>query len=155
VTPRRAPPTARELARVALVALVFAAAPTAGDIGSCGQTVEDLDATKFFVKKAEIDCARCTECDVSSFACGRACSPTKTCDGDAGADAGGEGGADAGACGVELPTAFLPGCYPLVHDGEVCLHALEAASCSDYAAYMADQGATAPTECNFCPPGAR
>ena len=30
----------------------------------------------------------------------------------------------------------------------------EAASCGDYESYVADQGATVPTECNFCPPRA-
>jgi hypothetical protein len=39
----------------------------------------------------------------------------------------------------------------LVHDGEVCLNALDAASCDDYEQYVANQGATIPTECNFCP----
>ena len=42
------PPGVRELARVAFVALVFLAAPTAGDIGSCNQTADGLDPNKFF-----------------------------------------------------------------------------------------------------------
>ena len=116
-----------EIARVALVSLFFLAAPTAGDIGGCGQTAEDLDAMKFFDTKQTVDCRRCLECALL----------TDTCE---------------LACGAALPITFPDGCYPLVHDGEVCLDALEVASCDDYQNYMADQGATIPTECNFCPP---
>jgi hypothetical protein len=47
--------------------------------------------------------------------------------------------------------AFDPDCFPLVHDGEVCLNALRAASCNDYANYVDDLAPTVPTECNFCP----
>jgi hypothetical protein len=55
------------------------------------------------------------------------------------------------ACGAAMGGTFPTLCYPLVHDGEVCLDALEAASCSTYASYVADVGATVPTECDFCP----
>lgn len=116
-----------DLARLAVVLLVFTAAPVAGDIGSCGQEAEDLDAPKFFAEKARIDCERCAECAIPSTRCGQACDPNLT------------------------PKAFPAGCYPYVHDGEVCLNALEAASCDDYQGYMAEQDATAPTECSFCP----
>ena len=116
-----------EIARVAFVAVFFLAAPTAGDIGGCGQTASDLDAAKFFDAKQTVDCQRCNDCGLASEACLTACGPT-------------------------LPLAFPYGCYPLVHDGEVCLDALEAASCADYQSYMADDGATIPTECDFCPP---
>ena len=115
------------MARLALL-LSFTAAPVVGDIGGCGQAPEDLDPFKFFYLKGQIDCDRCTECGLLTEACARACAGTL----------------DA--------SAFPPGCYPLAHDGEVCLNALDAASCADYEAYVADVGATTPTECNFCPP---
>ncbi len=112
---------------LAFLLLVLVAAPTAGDIGSCGQEIEDLDPGRFFEAKADVDCRRCDECQLTTQACERACAATP---------------------GAELPD----GCYPLVHDGEVCLNALEAASCADYAVYVADSGGSVPTECNFCPP---
>jgi hypothetical protein len=125
-TSTRPGPPRLDLVRAAVVALLFTAAPVAGDIGSCAQEAEDLDATLFFTEKEEIDCRRCEECDIATGPCVAACSP-----------------------GIQ--TEFLPGCYPLVHDGEVCLNALDAASCSDYTLYMADSGGFVPTECNFCP----
>jgi hypothetical protein len=103
-------------------------APGAGNIGSCGQAAEPLDARKFLELKASIDCSRCDECQIASGVC------TAACEGEVPAEA-----------------AFPQGCLPLVHDGEVCLDALIAAACDDYARYTADQGATIPTECNFCP----
>ena len=122
-----AAPSRFELARVAVVALFFLAAPTAGDIGSCGQSAEDLDARKFFQAKEQIDCRRCFDCGIDTLVCGK-------------------------ACDLEPSKATFPvGCYPLVHDGEVCLNALDAASCQSYVGYVADEGATVPTECNFCP----
>jgi hypothetical protein len=126
--PLRARPIRRgEVARLALVALFFLAAPTAGDIGGCGQAAEDLDPVKFFDNKQTIDCQRCTACGITSNACTLACGPA-------------------------LPITFPPRCYPLVHDGEVCLDALQVASCVAYQTFMADQAATIPTECDFCPP---
>ncbi|MSP25751.1 MAG: hypothetical protein EXR75_11415 [Myxococcales bacterium] len=107
------------------------AAPTAGDIGSCGRAREDLDAGKFFAEKSAIDCANCIQCNIATSVCDAACDPAETA------------------------SAFADGCYPLVHDGEVCLAALSHASCDDYQSYMAELGATAPTECNFCPPERR
>ena len=112
---------------IAIVLALGAAAPTAGDVGSCSEPAEDLDAGKFFAKKRGIECARCSECGVATRACGAACAPG--------------GGAD----------AFPEGCYPLIHDGEVCLNALDAASCGDFAETMSDTAPTVPTECNFCP----
>lgn len=130
-SPREGRPRPSELVRLAVVALFFLAAPTAGDIGSCGQEAQDLDATKFFRAKEQIDCLKCFECGFTTLPCER-------------------------ACDLELSqTAFPEGCYPLVHDGEVCLNALDAAGCSEYVSYIADQGATVPTECNFCPLGTR
>lgn len=114
---------------LALLALSgFVAAPVVGDIGSCGQAPEDLDAFKFFVVKDRIDCERCQECGLLTSACARACA------------------------GASRDQQFPAGCYPLAHDGEACLNALDAASCGETESYMADEGATTPTECNFCPP---
>jgi hypothetical protein len=123
-------PRPGEIARLAITLLFFAAAPTAGDIGSCGQPTDDLDPAKFFNVKGQIDCGRCGECGLNTTACQN-------------------------ACALIVPTDFAPDCYPLVHDGEVCLNALLAAGCEDYTSYMADTGARLPTECNFCPPGQR
>jgi hypothetical protein len=124
-------PRPGEIARLALVAIFFLAAPTAGDIGSCGQTAVDLDARKFFQAKDQIDCRQCFDCGFDTEVCVRACDP-------------------------EVSQASFPeGCYPAVHDGEVCLNALAAAGCKEYLAYVADDGASVPTECNFCPLGSR
>jgi hypothetical protein len=115
----------RDRVRLGVVALLFLAAPTAGDIGSCNQKAEDLNATKFFENKQALDCDRCFECRLTTAACLAACGP---------------------ATG-----AFPEGCFPLVHDGEVCLDALLLASCEDYASFMDDVSPTTPTECDFCP----
>lgn len=109
------------------VLLLIVAAPTVGDIGSCGAAPEDLDPAAFFKQKAELDCLRCRECAFGTAACGRACDPAQT------------------------PTSFPEGCYPIAHDGEVCLRVLDTTTCDEYGAFMADQGAIIPTECNFCP----
>lgn len=129
-TARRRRPGARDVARLALL-LGFVAAPVVGDIGSCGQGVEDLDARKFFLFKDYLDCQRCTGCGLLTEACARACERSSE--------------------GEPAATVFPEGCYPLTHDGEVCLNALEAAGCADYGQYMADEAPTTPTECNFCP----
>jgi len=123
-------PRASEILRLAVALVFFAAAPTAGDIGSCGQAENDLDPGKFFLAKQMVDCQRCQDCALDSKLCRLACLNTLTF------------------------STFPPGCVPLEHDGEVCVDALAAASCADYARYMADEGATIPTECNFCPPRA-
>jgi hypothetical protein len=106
---------------------LLAMAPTAGNIGSCGQEAVPLDADKFFAAKQAIDCERCTDCPVFSKACDAACGPNR------------------------VTGDFPEECVPLVHDGEVCLDALSSASCSAYEAFMADADATIPTECDFCP----
>ena len=111
-----------------LVLLLLVAAPTAGDIGSCGQPIADLDAVKFFSEKQAIDCAHCRRCGFVSASCESSCGPELLVD------------------------AFDGDCFPVVHDGEVCLNALRAADCAEYAAYVADESPTVPTECNFCPP---
>jgi hypothetical protein len=112
---------------LSLISLLFCAAPTPGDIGSCGQKSVDLDPGIFFASKDAIDCDRCKECDLRSKLCDDAC-------------AGENGG-----------NVFPEHCQPLVHDGEVCLRALTNASCSDYAGYMSERSPSVPTECNFCP----
>jgi hypothetical protein len=115
-----------EVARIAAVLLLVVAAPTVGDIGSCGAPADDLDPAKFFRIKAAIECERCVACELNTAACIRACNePTQT--------------------------AFEVGCYPLVHDGVTCLNAIEASPCGTFEGFVADQGATIPTECNFCP----
>ena len=114
-------------ARLALVASTVLIAPTVGDIGSCGQEIVELDPVKFFADKAFIDCQQCTDCDISSDTCRRACR------------------------GELEAEAFPENCFPLVHDGEVCLNALRAAGCSDYLLYVDDAAPAVPTECNFCP----
>ena len=123
-TPRTQAP---QRALLALVALLFLAAPYSGDLGCTGKPTVDLDATKFFDAKQDDDCQACLDCGFTTHAC-------------------------AVACGPYLGGSFPDQCFPLVHDGDVCLHALEAASCGAYQSYVADQGSTVPTECDFCPP---
>jgi hypothetical protein len=110
-------------------ACVMCLAPTPGDIGSCGQPAELLGARQFFQKKRELDCRACTECELRSRQCTRACST----------EAGSQ-------------DEFDVACFALVHDGEVCLRALQYSSCDDYQTYVRDEQAETPTECNFCPP---
>jgi len=120
------PVTRSALLRAAVLGLLVLAAPTAGDIGSCGQSIEDLDPAKFFAEKRSTDCQHCQDCALGTKFCEQACA--------------GQG-----------ETAFPAGCYPLVHDGEVCLRALRAAGCDEYVAYASDDAPSVPTECNFCP----
>lgn len=116
-----------QFVQLAAMLLLIVAAPTVGDIGGCGADPADLDAAVFFKAKAKLDCDRCKECGFVTAACTRACDTT------------------------QAPATLPPGCFPIQHDGDVCLRALEASSCDVYATYVADQGATIPTECNFCP----
>jgi hypothetical protein len=116
-----------QIANLAAVLLLVVAAPTVGDIGGCGAAPTDLDAAAFFEAKAKLDCERCSACGIQSIPCTVACDPAQT------------------------PASFPLGCFPIQHDGDVCLRALEASSCDVYATFVADQGATIPTECNFCP----
>ncbi len=119
-----------ERARIALtlLSLLFCMAPTPGDVGGCGQKPAELDPGIFFASKANVDCQRCQECGLASKACRDACDLSQA-----------------------LQASFPDRCVPLVHDGEVCLRALQYASCDDYAAYMDDAAPSVPTECNFCP----
>lgn len=122
------PPKPGERLRLALIALFFLAAPTAGDIGSCSKAEDDLDPEKFFNAKQSVDCDRCNRCGLTTQICQLSCGPDL------------------------LFSEFPEGCAPLAHDGDVCIAALLNASCNDYATFVADQGAVIPTECNFCPP---
>jgi len=111
------------------LALAFCAAPVPGDVGGCGQEAQPLDPTTFFWSLQYYECKHCKECGLDTRACQR-------------------------ACGDELVQAEFPkNCEPLVHDGEVCLRAIDDGSCGDYESYMSDSAPTIPTECNFCPPG--
>jgi len=116
-----------DLIKLTLLSLVVLMGPVVGDIGSCGQEVAQLDPVKFFAEKGFIDCIQCGDCGISSERCSQACS------------------------GQLEALAFDEDCFPLVHDGEVCLNALRAASCDDYTLYVADDAPTVPNECNFCP----
>jgi hypothetical protein len=117
----------RGVTRGLLAALVlFCLAPTPGDIGGCGQTAQDLDPQVFFESKQSIECQRCRECSLRTRACETAC--------------------DDGP----VPDQFPDGCYPLVHDGTVCLRALTQGSCETLSKVMGDPPLV-PSECNFCP----
>ncbi len=116
-------------AAIGFVALAFCAAPTPGDVGGCGQEAQELDPRTFFWSLQNSQCERCRDCEITTASCERAC-------GD-----------------VLLQTAFPENCVPLVHDGEVCLRALQQASCSDSREYSSDTEPSIPTECNFCPAG--
>lgn len=110
--------------------LLFCLAPTPGDIGGCGQAPQDLDPEVFFASQAAIECSRCVgDCRIESGACDAACASR------------------------DLPHDFPNGCFPLVHDGTVCLRALTQASCSEMRKVMSDPPRV-PSECNFCPPEA-
>lgn len=115
-------------ALLAVTVVLFCTAPTPGDIGGCGQRVQPLDPGEFFERKKANDCKMCSECSFSTDYC------EKACDGD-----------------VEPESEFPEGCDPIVHDGEVCLNALEAADCDDYEDFVKDEGRKAPNECRFCP----
>lgn len=122
------PPRHWEQAALIVVLATLVAAPTPGDIGGCGQPAQQLDARVFFASKDDVDCMRCGECNLAFASCDKACNPR-----------------------TEIPTSFPASCYPLVHDGEVCLRALVNASCDDYLRYMDDQAPATPSECSFCP----
>jgi hypothetical protein len=116
-------------AALGFVALAFCAAPTPGDVGGCGQDAIDLDPETFFWSKQSYECDHCKSCGLTTKACERSC-------GD-----------------VLVQTEFPKDCAPLVHDGEVCLRAIDDGSCDDFRQFMSDTDPTIPTECNFCPPG--
>ena len=120
-----------ELGLLATMVLCFVIAPTPGDIGGCGQGAEQLDAKAFFDKKRGIDCRKCNDCAFDLFFyCEEAC-----------------------RVNADASESFPIGCFPLVHDGEVCLRALEHTSCKNYVDYVKNDIGTrsTPSECNFCP----
>lgn len=112
------------------VLLALSLAPTAGDVGGCGEAAEDLDPQKFWAVRYGIDCEQCVRCGFTTSRCQEACA------------------------GPPPELGFPLACFPTVHDGEVCVRALDAAGCGEYAAYVADEGALIPSECDFCPASA-
>jgi hypothetical protein len=103
------------------------AAPTPGDVGGCGQRPDNLDGPTFFERKRAIDCEKCASCRFDTQFC-------------------------SDECAANYVAPSLPdGCVPLVHDGEVCLDALAAAGCDEYADYTSDTDRLSPSECQFCP----
>jgi hypothetical protein len=117
----------RTLGIAALAFLVLGTGPTVGDVGGCGRTATDLDLDRFAQARKTLDCSRCTECGLRSTRCAHACDDKAPSD-------------------VVIPST----CRPLLHDGQVCLRALESASCNDYALYMDDDAPATPSECEFC-----
>ena len=86
---------------------------------------------KFFSEKQFTDCNMCQECGFDTQFCKDSC------------------------VNLLLQSSFPDDCFPLVHDGEVCLNALRAEDCEGYGPYIDDVAPTVPTECNFCPVGER
>jgi len=123
----------RVLLRVGALAclVVICAAPTPGDVGGCGQPRQALDEEVFFATKNAIECERCTECGLTTNRCTQACN----------ADSGGR--------------RFPEDCQPLVHDGEVCLRRPLDVGCDSFRASVDDRTPAVPSECEFCPEGAR
>ena len=111
---------------LALLALLTAA-PTAGDIGGCGAEVEALDVERFAGDERTLVCQKCASCRLLTTRC------TLACNGNPAANA-------------PLPSD----CVPLVHDGAVCLRAIDEADCSAFAQYVADRSPSMPGECAFC-----
>ena len=118
------------VAALAVALFVFSGmAPTVGDIGSCGQPPDDLDATTFFGIKAGTDCDQCRECGLTrTSAATNACNPPF-------------------ARRLAFRPAVSPSCTMARCACARCIHA----SCDDYASYMSETAATAPSECQFCP----
>jgi hypothetical protein len=121
------PLRARDLVLASGFALVFGAGPTVGDTGSCGKTAQEIDEGRFGLARKMLDCQKCTQCSLKTQRCALACDKLAPSD-----------------------VAFGPTCRPLVHDAEVCLNALGASSCGDYALWVADDVRLVPSECDFC-----
>jgi hypothetical protein len=117
------------LLALGFVALAFCAAPVPGDVGGCGQEAQPLGAEVFFSSLQDSECQQCQDCGIDTAACTRACGATL------------------------VQRDFPKDCVPLVHDGEVCLRAIQQSGCSDVQDYMSDSSPSLPTECNFCPAG--
>jgi hypothetical protein len=116
-----------EIALAAVVALALFPAPTVGDVGGCGKTATPLDPAVYAHARKSVDCQRCGDCGLATDRCKRACDPAQPSD-------------------VVVPST----CHPLWHDGEVCIRALKAASCGDYASFVDDVAPSVPSECDFC-----
>ena len=116
--------------RSILAAALFGAlslAPTVGDIGGCGTEPEELSSARYGRARKNLECERCRECSLGSNRCRRACDAKKE------------------------PEVVLPQtCRPLVHDGTVCLRALLALSCDEFAGAVDDRAPRTPGECLFC-----
>jgi hypothetical protein len=110
--------------------LALSLAPVAGDVGSCGSPAVDLDPAKFFALEYGIQCKKCLGCGIDTARCAELCA------------------------GPPEGAAFPLACFPTVHDGEVCIRALDAAGCDEMALYVADEGAVIASECDFCPESA-
>jgi len=119
----------RSILFVSVIALLCAA-PTVGDIGSCDERADPLGAPEFFGARVDLECGRCNDCGLSTRECTNVCLQAKN---------------------KTFPHGFPEGCHPVIHDGEVCLHALDALSCSGFADVVSD-APIVPTECDFCPP---
>jgi hypothetical protein len=129
-------PLARgELIVVAALFLLLGTAPTVGDVGGCGVTPTDLDLTAFAQARKNLDCQRCQECGLVLLVDGGGASGNSTC---------------IGACQETGSLVYPASCHPLQHDGDVCLRALQVASCSDYESFVDPVAPTTPTECDFC-----
>ncbi len=122
----------REVLVAAIIAFALFPAPTVGDVGGCGKTATALDPLVYAHAKKSVDCSRCNDCGLTTGRCTRACDPKQPSD-------------------VEIPAT----CHPIFHDGEVCIRALKAASCTEYASFVDDDAPAVPSECDFCriPPG--
>ena len=116
--------------RLAIVALLFLAAPTAGDIGSCNQTLSALDPAKFSAVKQNIDCNKCLTCGFTTHPCMAACGVTAV-----------KITFPKGAACRWKRTARVWPRRP--RRGGVRRR---------YASYVADTGSTTPTECALLPP---
>lgn len=110
---------------------VLCMAPTPGDVGGCGREPELLDERAYAETRRKTDCDRCNACAIGTERCALACRTD-----------------------VAPQLGFPEGCAPLLRDGEVCIRALEAASCESYATYLSDDAPTVPSECQFCRPRA-
>lgn len=106
---------------------VLSLAPTAGDVGGCGSEASLLDVAAFSRARKQEDCEHCTTCGLTTSRCVRACDPKAPSD-------------------VALPAT----CRPLLHDGEVCIRAIHAGSCTDWAKWVDETAPTIPSECEFC-----
>jgi hypothetical protein len=123
----RTGPQRAELVVAAVVAMGLCAAPTVGDVGGCGAAATNLDEATFARARKSVDCQRCEQCSLTTNTCKVACDPNAPID-------------------LVWPST----CNPLFHDGEVCIRALQAASCSDYASFVDDVAPVEPSECDFC-----